>query len=234
MAGLLSLGASLTILSTQRAKQHSTKKDTRPLWQMAAKLSPAELGAPLTRTHLSTAAFAVMERQSSARQLWCKAPPCVLLSRRIWCCNADDRKYSLLQHRPELQRRLDQDPTLSNICVLGIDPGSMPTNLTRRGPWIIRILMFKLIMPWLAPLMAWLQPNGPVRTLKLGARDVITAGLDTAPPLGESPKGMYFYGSRVEEITPEARDVKKRERLWVDTRGYVQLQEGETVLKNWS
>lgn len=110
----------------------------------------------------------------------------------------------------------------------------MPTNLTRRGPWMIRILMFKLIMPWLAPLMAWLQPNGPLRTLKLGARDVIAAGLDTAPPLGESPKGMYLYGNRVEEVTPEARDAKKMERLWVDTVAYVQLKKDETLLKSWS
>lgn len=105
----------------------------------------------------------------------------------------------------------------------------MPGNLTRRGPWFIRLLMFKLIMPWLAPLMAWLQPNGPMRTLKLGAADVIAGAFWRSPP----PKGGYFYGSRVEEMTAEAQDVKKRERLWVETVGYTGLKEGETILKNW-
>ncbi|KAK7697380.1 hypothetical protein SLS64_013571 [Diaporthe eres] len=128
---------------------------------------------------------------------------------------------------PELQRRLDTDPALSNICVLGVDPGSMPGNLTRRGPWFISLLMFKLIMPLLAPLMAWLQPNGPLRTLKLGAADVIAGAF-------QGPKGGYFYGSRVEEMTVEAQDVKKRERLWVETVGYTELKEGETSLGKWT
>lgn len=110
----------------------------------------------------------------------------------------------------------------------------MPGNLTRRGPWMVRIFLFKLIMPWLALLMAWLRPNGPVRTLKLGARDVIAAGLDVAPPVGESPKGLYLYANRLEEMTLEANDEKKRERLWVETLGYTRLREDETVLRNWS
>lgn len=105
----------------------------------------------------------------------------------------------------------------------------MPGNLTRRGPWFIHLLMFKLIMPLLAPLMAWLQPNGPLRTLKLGAADVIAGAFRGSPP----PKGGYFYGSRPEEMTAEAQDVKKRERLWVETVGYTGLKEGETILRNW-
>lgn len=103
----------------------------------------------------------------------------------------------------------------------------MPGNLTRRGPWFISLLMFKLIMPLLAPLMAWLQPNGPLRTLKLGAADVIAGAF-------QGPKGGYFYGPRVEEMTVEAQDVKKRERLWVETVGYTGLKEGETSLEKWT
>lgn len=90
--------------------------------------------------------------------------------------------------------------------------------------------MYKLIMPWLAPLMAWLQPNGPMRTLKLGAADVIAGAFQGASP----PKGMYFYGPRVEEVTVEARDIKKRERLWMETIAYTGLKEGETRLENWA
>lgn len=82
-------------------------------------------------------------------------------------------------------------------------------------------------MPLLAPLMAWLQPNGPLRTLKLGAADVIAGAF-------QGPKGGYFYGPRVEEMTVEAQDVKKRERLWVETVGYTGLKEGETSLEKWT
>ncbi|KAL1877437.1 hypothetical protein Daus18300_002423 [Diaporthe australafricana] len=153
--------------------------------------------------------------------MWASFPLCFFSSRNM---SAD------FTHSPELQRRVDTDSALSGICVLGVDPGSMPGNLTRRGPWFIRLLMFKLIMPWLAPLMAWLQPNGPMRTLRLGAADVIAGAFQGA----SAPKGMYFYGPRAEEVTMEARDVKKRERLWVETVGYIGLKEGETCLTNWN
>lgn len=135
----------------------------------------------------------------------------------------------MTEYSPELQRRLDTDPALQNLCVLGVDPGSMPGNLTRRGPWIIRVFLFKLVMPWLAPLVAWFQPNGSLRTVKMGAADIIAAALWR----GESPKGMYYYGSQISEMTPEARDEKRKERLWVDSVGYTLLQAEETVLAKW-
>ncbi|KUI59676.1 Short-chain dehydrogenase TIC 32, chloroplastic [Cytospora mali] len=128
---------------------------------------------------------------------------------------------------PELQRRLDTDPALQKLCILGVDPGSMPGNLTRRGPWIIRVFMFKLVMPWLAPLIAWLQPNGPLSTAKMGAADIIAAAL------WRGEKGMYFYRSKPSEMSPEAKDEKKRGRLWVDTVRYTHLKAGESVLANW-
>lgn len=108
----------------------------------------------------------------------------------------------------------------------------MPTNLIRRGPWLIRVLMFKLIMPWLALLMGWLQPNGPYRTLGMGAADVLAAALDTGAR--GSPRGAYFYGSRIEEMTAEAQDEKKREMLWVDSLRYTGLTRDETVLTAWN
>ena len=53
-------------------------------------------------------------------------------------------------HSPELQRRLDTDPALSQICVLGVDLCYMLGNLTRCGLWYIWLLIFKFIMPLLA------------------------------------------------------------------------------------
>ncbi len=82
--------------------------------------------------------------------------------------------------------------------------------------------------------MVWLQPNGPLRTTKQAVPDILAAALDSGPPLGERPKGIYLYGSRLEEVTAEAKDPKKQELLWRDTIGYTQLNEGETVLRNWA
>ncbi|KAJ4396063.1 hypothetical protein N0V93_000280 [Gnomoniopsis smithogilvyi] len=141
-------------------------------------------------------------------------------------------KFCQVMMIPELQHRLDSDPVLSKIRVLGVDPGSMPTNLIRRGPWMVRVFMFQLIMPWLAPLIGWLQPNGPFRTLRMGATDVLAAALDSGA--GRFSKATYFYGSRIEEMTTEARDEKKRERLWVDSVRYTGLTKNETALMAWA
>ncbi|KAM4066413.1 short chain dehydrogenase [Hirsutella rhossiliensis] len=167
------------------------------------------------------------------------------IAKGTWSCTSEDpthhcgfrrygaSKFCQVMMIGELQRRLDADAALGNICVLGVDPGSMPGNLTRRGPWIIRVLLFQLIMPWMAPLLAWLRPNGPLRTVKRAAPDILAAAFASVPPLGERPKGLYLYGSRLEETTAEAKDLGKREVLWRDTVGYTQLQEGETALRNW-
>lgn len=116
---------------------------------------------------------------------------------------------------------------------MGVDPGSISTDITRRGPWLIRVLMFKLVMPLLARLAVWLQPNGPIRTVDVGTADILAGALGSDEPVGEFPKAMYLYGSRVEEMGEETKDEKKRERLWVDTLRYTGLKEDETVLANW-
>lgn len=129
---------------------------------------------------------------------------------------------------PELQSRLDTDPLLSNIRILGVDPGSMPSNLVKRGPWIVRIFMFKLIMPWLSPLMGWLVPNGTYRTLRMGATDILQAAL--SPRADAFAKGSYYYGSRLDDMSLEAKDEKKNKRLWADSVRYTGLTEKETSL----
>lgn len=92
--------------------------------------------------------------------------------------------------------------------------------------------MFKLIMPWLAPLIGWLQPNGPFRTLWMGAADVLAAALDSGA--GNFSKGSYFYGSRIEEMTLEAKDEKKWKRLWMDSVRHTGLTQDETALTTWA
>lgn len=88
-------------------------------------------------------------------------------------------------------------------------------------------------MPLIARLAVWLQPNGPIRTTDAGTADILKAVLGSDEPVGESPKAMYFYGSRIEEMASETQDEKKRELLWKNTIRYTGLKEGETILANW-
>ncbi|CAN8100472.1 unnamed protein product [Discula destructiva] len=167
------------------------------------------------------------------------------IARGTWSTNKEDpsfysgfrrygaSKFCQVMMIPELQRRLDADPKLSRICILGIDPGSIATGITRRGPWLIRVLIFGIIVPLIARLAVWLNPNGPIRTIDRGTADILAAALGSDEPVGESPKAMYFYGSRVEEMTAEAQDEKKRRLLWKESLRYTGLTKGETVLTNW-
>ncbi|KAI1312959.1 putative short-chain dehydrogenase [Xylaria venustula] len=133
---------------------------------------------------------------------------------------------------PELQRRIEQDPVLKNIAVLGIDPGSTPTGIVRRGDWRITGL-WTYIMPWLVVILTWLWPNGTYRTTKKSARDIMTAAFDSNTVLGEQPKGLYLDGELRRDMSAEARDPRKQEVLWKDTVKYTQLKEGETILARW-
>ncbi|KAI4594987.1 hypothetical protein KJ359_007238 [Pestalotiopsis sp. 9143b] len=129
----------------------------------------------------------------------------------------------------ELQRRLDSDPTLSHISIVGIEPGSMGTDLVRRGDWFARVVFFPYIIPLLAPLMTWYQPNGVIRTISKSSADVVNAAFDTNPGL----RGKFLNGSELEDVVPEAADAKKRAMVWSDSVRYTQLTEDDTLLVNW-
>ncbi|KAK7985764.1 short-chain dehydrogenase, partial [Apiospora saccharicola] len=110
-----------------------------------------------------------------------------------WC--AEFRRYGAsklceLMMMHELQRRLHADPQLNAISVYGVDPGSMPSNLVRRGPWAMRVLLFQIIMPLFAGLMVRLSPNGPLRTPQKSAKDVLAAAFMPGPIAA-----LYFDGS---------------------------------------
>ncbi|KAI3323797.1 NAD(P)-binding protein [Xylariaceae sp. AK1471] len=130
----------------------------------------------------------------------------------------------------ELSKRIATDPNLSSIAVLSIDPGAMPTGLTRRSA---RILQFanKLVGP-LMPIASWLSPNGSYRTTSQSANDVLNAAFDTET-LGERPNGIYINGAVIGDVGPEAKDAAKCEKLWKDSLGYAQIHKGDTVLTAW-
>lgn len=134
----------------------------------------------------------------------------------------------------ELQRRLDLDPRLQNISVLGIDPGLVNTGIVRRSNWFMRVLLWQ----WLLPTIAWAVlrfiPNGPFRSKKKSAGDIIAAAVGNGPPpLCSRPKGLYLNGSALGVRNPEARDPAKAAMVWQDTVRYTKLEKGETSLIYW-
>jgi hypothetical protein len=137
--------------------------------------------------------------------------------------------------RHELQRRLNQDTRLSNISVLALDPGAMPTDIIRSNPsWFVRVLVFQVIMPVLGTVTTRLWPSGSFRTLHKSAGDVLSAALDAGPPpLSEHPKGLYLNGSELGEYNSEAREPAKCEVVWKGSVHYAKLEEGQSLLENW-
>ncbi|GAD94225.1 short-chain dehydrogenase, putative [Paecilomyces variotii No. 5] len=123
----------------------------------------------------------------------------------------------------------------SNVSILGVDLGTVPTNIARCSPFFIRVLMFKVIFPVIAALQAWRNPSGNngIRTAHKAAGDVLAAALDSSPVLGEWPKGLYLDGAKRAEVSPEAKGEKKRLMLWKDSVRYTELKREETMLVNW-
>lgn len=165
------------------------------------------------------------------------------IARGTWSPNEDDdlprragvRRYGVAKMCSvmmigELQRRLDADPSLKAISVTGIDPGVMGTGLVRRGNWFIRVLLWPVIVPLIAPLMTWLEPNGHIRTISKSSADVLRAAFGAGPEL----RGKYLNGSEVQELVAEAADTEKRAMVWGDSVKYSQLTGQDTVLVHWA
>ncbi|KAF1950324.1 NAD(P)-binding protein [Byssothecium circinans] len=135
----------------------------------------------------------------------------------------------------ELQRRLDQDPVLKNVSVLGIDPGLVITGIVRHsGSWFLRVFLWRFLLPPIAVFLAYFLPNGPLRLVGKSARDIVAAALESGPPpLSARPKGLYLNGSELGARNPEAKNPANGAMLWRDTLRYTQLEDGETCLENW-
>ncbi|KAI1126515.1 putative short-chain dehydrogenase [Nemania abortiva] len=137
-------------------------------------------------------------------------------------------KLFLVMMQHELQVRLNADPALNKISVLGVDPGAMISGLQRLAPWFIRVLIFKVIYPF----VLYMNPdNGLVRPTSRSASDVLEAAFGA---LGEGlPKDKYFDGRAPLETSKESQDPIKRELVWAESAKLASLQEGETVLGKW-
>lgn len=159
------------------------------------------------------------------------------LTLRCPCCDfkatgSISNNFSPVSH--ELQRRLDQDPLLSGISVLAVDPGAMATGIVRHTSWFVRVIVFRLFAGMLGGLLVRLYPNGTWRTTQKSAHDVLAAAMDDGPlPLTERPKGLYLDGSELGSYNPEARDPDKGRVIWGGSLRYAHLKNGETILQNW-
>ncbi|KAI0007507.1 NAD(P)-binding protein [Xylariaceae sp. FL0662B] len=140
-------------------------------------------------------------------------------------------KLSEIMMMNELSYRLPKDPELSGISVLSVDPAAMPSSLTRRGNWTLRVLI-PIVLNAIAPVLTWWAPNGDLRTTWKSAGDVIRACFDTKD-LGQHPNGLYLNGSAISDVGPEAKDREKSGQLWRDSIGYAGVEEGDTILVDW-
>ncbi|KAI2626817.1 putative short-chain dehydrogenase [Xylaria nigripes] len=139
-------------------------------------------------------------------------------------------KLCLIMMIIELQRRLNKDPDLSHISILGVNPGTMPTNITTgEHGWLLRT-----IMTFVMHVMAWKNPNGLMRTARKSSADVLAAAISVDPPIGTAPKALYLNGSEPKAVSVEAQDDEKRAAVWKASVRYAQLKDGETVLADWA
>lgn len=133
----------------------------------------------------------------------------------------------MMQH--ELQARLLRSGANSRICVLGVDPGAMPSGIVRRGPLYIRVLLYQIIFP----IMLFFNAGGEmVRTPARSAGDVLEAASGAVGEGGELPRDLYFDGRKLCETSEESRDAGKRAVVWRETVKLAGWKEGDTVLEN--
>ncbi|KAI1379875.1 NAD(P)-binding protein [Hypoxylon crocopeplum] len=134
----------------------------------------------------------------------------------------------------ELQKRLDRDPLLNNICVLAVDPAAMDTGIVRHSSWFVRVLIFRVFAGLVATLWVRLFPNGTWRTPQKSAHDVLAAALDSGPaPLTDQPKSLYLNGSEQGEYNYEAKDPEKGKVVWKGSVRFAQLKGGDIILRDW-
>ncbi|KUI62890.1 Protochlorophyllide reductase B, chloroplastic [Cytospora mali] len=131
----------------------------------------------------------------------------------------------------ELQRRLDADPALSRVVVLGVDPGGMASGLTRRGSTLL-VFAVQYLFPLVTGITTRLWPNGTLRSIKKSAGDVLRAAFDTEE-LGEQPKAVYMNGSERGDTSIESKDAVKCQQLWRASIKYVALGPEDTILFDW-
>ncbi|KAI1279655.1 hypothetical protein F5Y07DRAFT_357385 [Xylaria sp. FL0933] len=147
------------------------------------------------------------------------------IARGTWCANnivgpeiAGSRRYGVtkicaIMSIWELQKRLDADPLLRGISIVGVDPGEMPTGIVRHGNWMTRNIVVPIFLSLVAQVAVLFQANPYFRTTSKSASDVLAAAFETGPRL----RGKYLDGTEISDVSSEAADTKKREMIWTES-----------------
>ncbi|KAF2436944.1 NAD(P)-binding protein [Tothia fuscella] len=139
-------------------------------------------------------------------------------------------KVMMIMFMYELQRRLNDSPSLSSISILGLDPGWVTTEIGRNSPFVARAIM--QLFQVLAPPLSLFWPNIFVRTAKKTGDDLLRVCFDNKK-FGEHPKAAYVDGSELGEPSEESKDSEKAGALWKGSLKWAGIKEGDTVLENW-
>ncbi|KJZ73566.1 hypothetical protein HIM_07122 [Hirsutella minnesotensis 3608] len=127
----------------------------------------------------------------------------------------------------ELGNRLGRDPKFSAVRLIGLDPGGMSSDISRRGSLMMRLVKMKVVLPLLAVILVRISPNGIARPMWKSARDVVRACFEMDVPKG---KALYLNGSDEFEPAKDARDESKRRALWRCALDAAKIHDGDTAL----
>lgn len=132
--------------------------------------------------------------------------------------------------RHELASRLARDPELSHVSVVGLDPGAMGSDLTRRGGFLMTTVGVRWLLPLMAPIAVKFNPNGLFRPLWKSAGDAVRLCFEVEVPAG---KLLYLNGTDELDTGRESKNVANRNALWAYGLEAAQIKQGDTILRDW-
>lgn len=134
--------------------------------------------------------------------------------------------------RYEFQRRLDADPMLSKIAVLGHDPGWVGgTGISRNSIFLVQIFL-KVVVWALGYVFALFSSNPLMRTAAKNGDDLLRVCFDDSA-FGEFPKAKYINGSVLHTTPKEAEDKSRQAEVWKESLKFAKVKAGDTVLVDW-
>lgn len=137
----------------------------------------------------------------------------------------------IYSYSEELASRIAKDPKLSNISVIDLDPGGMPTGIARRAGFLISFVVMKLVLPVVTEISVRVKPNGVIRTPWKSAADAVRACFEIEAHRGEV---LHLDGTSTDLlVAKEAKDEAKRKEVWEYGLKAAHIEEGDTVLADW-
>ncbi|KAK8043549.1 NAD(P)-binding Rossmann-fold containing protein [Apiospora rasikravindrae] len=136
-------------------------------------------------------------------------------------------KLAITSWTHALNRHLLNDPALSHITAVAINPGNLSDSraLRTNTPGALKVAQRLVIQPFMPVLRLLSDPT--MRTSRAAGEDVMKLALGIAHP-GE--RG-FFTHLKKETSSPESLDEGKQEKLWAKTLDWTKITTGSTTLK---